>query len=252
MPGRLGDVDGRVAGGVAAGSDELRGTAVGGGADDLDARAGSGGLDDPLDRRLALEADVHGVVGADAEGRWDGRGRRASRSCPGTRTGPCARFQRARTTSELGEAPSGMRAISSPLPTSSGVGSTRTGWPAASGRCRRRAAGRRGRCADRRRPDAAGGRCGRDRCPWAPSCGRSRRCGRRPTCGPSGSTSAPVEMCRPSATWVEPAAAAASGAAAAKQRASAAKAAARRDECCFGRGTDTTGPILGSASGSDN
>src|SRR3954447_8125444 len=126
-------------------------------------------------------------------------------------------FHAARTTSELGEAPSGMSAISSPAMLVSG--STRTGWPAASG------------------PGPASGSSPprHVRMPrWPGICGCSMWPGAASPAGvtrqkpplwsathvrPVGSTSAPVETCSPSPTSVDPAACAGTPVAAMRVRA---------------------------------
>jgi hypothetical protein len=106
-------------------------------------------------------------------------------------------FHFARTTSELGDEPSGMNAISSPLPTSSGVGSRNEGAWAASGPTP----------APTSRPPrqvlsmASNGCCGCSMRPTDEADGSVTR--QKPALWsathtrPSGSTIDPVEMCRP-------------------------------------------------------
>jgi hypothetical protein len=102
-------------------------------------------------------------------------------------------FQRARTTSELGAAPSGMNASSSPLSGKSGEGSRNAGWPAASGP---------GFAPGRSPPRHVGSATEWSMTAGASSVGAVMR--QKPALWsdthtlPSGATIAPVEMCRPS------------------------------------------------------
>ena len=117
---------------------------------------------------------------------------------------PVSGFHRRRTTSELGRAPSGMRAISSPLLGRFGVGSTKTGWPAASGPVP--ASG--SRPPRQVRAPGSPGSAGWSSVPGPSSLGSVTR--QKPPLWsdtqvrPFGSTMAPVEMCRPPAKSEEP------------------------------------------------
>ena len=156
----------------------------------------AGRINDALDGVLALERDVDVPVGA--EGRGHGTRALVDRSAwtivtvsrnskwplPGR---PLPGSQRARTTSELGDAPSGMRghlvAVAAGLG-GRGVGRAWAGRPRRDP-YRRPEGGRRGRCAAKPVAGRSGCSCGRRRFRSAPSCDRSRRCGRPPMCGRS-------------------------------------------------------------------